>query len=179
VTITIRDAIESDVDGIAKVHVQGWRESYKDFMTPEALAGLSVEERKTMWQAALAQADPRAKLLVAVIDDGEIVGFARGGPIRNKGADILATEAELFAIYLLDKAKRQGGGRRLMAGVFDHLAAQGFGSVGLWVLKENLPARRFYEALGGQTGPEQVFDIRGQQLTEIAYRFEPIPTGIA
>jgi len=179
VTIAIRDAIASDVDGIAKVHVQGWRESYKDFMTPEALAGLSVEERKAMWQGALAQADLQAKLLVAVADDGEIVGFACGGPVRNEGADLLGTEAELFAIYLLDKAKRHGVGRRLMVGVLDHLAAQGFGSVGLWVLKENLPARRFYEALGGQVGPEQVFDIRGQQLTEIAYRFKPIPTDIA
>jgi hypothetical protein len=62
-----------------------------------------------------------------------------------------------------------------MAGVFGHLAAQGFRSAGLWVLKDNLPARRFYEALGGRLGPEQFFDLGGQTVTEVAYRFEPIP----
>lgn len=171
----IRDGREGDVDKIAQVHVQGWRESYKDFLSPEALAGLSVEERAAMWRRVFAETDPKAKLLVAETEAGEIVGFARGGPIRNKGAEALATEAEIFAIYLFDKVKRQGIGRKLMAGVFHHLSHQGFRSVGLWVLKENLPARRFYEALGGQAGPEQSFDVRGQRLVEIAYRFEPIP----
>ena len=113
----VREANASDVDGIARVHVQGWQESYKDFMTPEALAGLSVDERKSMWRSVLAQPDPQAKLVVAMQPDGEIVGFARGGPIRNKGADLLATDAEVFAIYLLDKAKRQGLGRKMMAEV--------------------------------------------------------------
>ena len=176
-TIRIREGHETDVEGIVRVHVQGWRESYKDFLTPQSLAGLSVEERMQMWQRALAEPDPQAKLLVAETDDGEIVGFIRGGPIPGKGADQLGTEAEIFAIYLLDKVKRQGIGRRLMAGVFEHLAAHGFRSVGLWVLKDNLPACRFYEILGGTAGPEQSFDLRGQMVTEVAYRFEPTPQG--
>jgi ribosomal protein S18 acetylase RimI-like enzyme len=108
-------------------------------------------------------------------DDGEIVGFARGAPIRSENADGLGTEAEIFAIYLLDKVKRQGIGRRLMAGVLDHLSQHGLHSVGLWVLKDNLPARRFYEALGGKVGPEQSFDLRGQMVAEVAYRFELTP----
>ncbi|WP_201862338.1 GNAT family N-acetyltransferase [Microvirga soli] len=170
--IRIRDAVEADVEGIAKAHVQGWRESYKDFLRPDALVGLSVEERMQMWRRALAEPEPRARLLVAETNDGEIVGFIRGGPIRGKGAELLASEAEIFAIYLLDRVKRQGIGRKLMAGVFHHLAAHNLRSVGLWVLKDNLEARRFYEALGGIAGPEQSFDLRGQMVTEIAYRFE-------
>ncbi|WP_114944678.1 GNAT family N-acetyltransferase [Microvirga calopogonii] len=170
-TILIREAVGGDIEGIARVHVQGWRESYKDFLRPEALAGLSVEERMRMWESAFAQPDPRARLLVAETDSGEIVGFARGGPIRD-GAELLGTEAELFAIYLLDKVKRQGIGRGLMGGVLDHLGRHGFRSAGLWVLKDNLAARRFYEALGGQPGAEQSFDLRGQMVVEVAYRFE-------
>ena len=109
-----------------------------------------------MWQGAFARPDPRAKTLVAETGDGEIVGFARGGPIRSETAELLGTEAEIFAIYLLDRVKRQGIGRRLMTGVFDHLGGQGFRSAGLWVLKDNLSARRFYETLGGTPGPEQI-----------------------
>ncbi|MDG2571184.1 GNAT family N-acetyltransferase [Vibrio parahaemolyticus] len=170
-TIRIRDAVEGDIEGIARVHVQGWRESYKDFLRPEALAGLSVEERMRMWQGAFAEPDPRARLLVAQADTGEIVGFARGGPIRE-GAEQLGAEAEIFAIYLLDKVKRQGIGQRLMRGVFAHLSQHGFRSVGLWELKDSLSARRFYGALGGQPGAEQSFDLRGQMVAEVAYRFQ-------
>jgi ribosomal protein S18 acetylase RimI-like enzyme len=172
VTIRIREAVEADLEGIAKVHVQGWRETYKDFLAPEALAGMSVEERMQMWQGAFAHPNPQARFLVAEADNGEIVGFVRAAPVMAKEPDLLGTEAEIFAIYLLDKVKRQGVGRRLMSGVFDHLRTQGFRSVGLWVLKENLPALRFYEALGGTSGPEQSFDLRGQMVTEIAYRFD-------
>ncbi len=174
-SIAIRDAAEADLEAIATVHVQAWRESYRDFLSPDALAGLSVEERMQMWRGAFTHSNPKARLLVAEAEDGEIVGFARGGPVRPKEPDLLAAETEIFAIYLLDKAKRQGIGRRLVAGVFGHLAAQGFRSAGLWVLKDNLPARRFYEALGGRLGPEQFFDLGGQTVTEVAYRFEPIP----
>lgn len=88
---------------------------------------------------------------------------------------LLDTEAEIFAIYLLDKIKRRGVGRKLMRGVLDHLTAHGFRSAGLWVLKDNLPARRFYEGLGGKSGPEQSFDLRGQTVAEVAYRFELTP----
>ena len=175
-TILIREAVENDVEGIARVHVQGWRESYKDFLSPEALAGLSVDERMQMWQGSFRQPNPQARLLVAETDEGEIVGFARGAPVRRgEGSDRLDAEAEIAAIYLLDEVKRRGIGRRLMRGVLDHLAAQGFRSVGLWVLKENLPARRFYEALGGTPGAEQSFDLRGQMVVEVAYRFELTP----
>lgn len=174
-SILVRDAVEGDVESIARVHVQGWRESYKDFLSPEALAGLSVEERMRMWQGAFAQPNARARLLVAETDVGEIVGFACGGPIRGENAELLDTEAEIFAIYLLDKIKRRGVGRKLMRGVLDHLTAHGFRSAGLWVLKDNLPARRFYEGLGGKSGPEQSFDLRGQTVAEVAYRFELTP----
>jgi ribosomal protein S18 acetylase RimI-like enzyme len=175
VTILVRDAVEGDVEGIARVHVQGWRESYKDFLSPGALAGLSIEERAQMWQGVFGQPNPQARLLVAETAEGEIVGFVRGGPIRGENAGLLGTEAEIFAIYLLDKFKRQGIGRRLMQGVLDHLVQHGLHSIGLWVLKDNHPARRFYEMLGGKAGAEQSFDLRGQAVTEIAYRFDLTP----
>ena len=83
-TILVREAVEADVEGIARVHVQAWRESYKDFLSPEALAGLSVEERMRMWQGALAKPDQRARTLVAETGAGEIVGFAARRPRSSR-----------------------------------------------------------------------------------------------
>lgn len=169
--IRVRDAAEADVPGIAEVHVRAWRESYAAFLPAEALAGLSVEERARMWQGAFRSPDPRCKLLVAE-QEGRIVGFCRGGPARSGGTVPLGTDAEVYAIYLLDAVKRQGVGGRLLRGVLDHLAAQGFASAGLWVLTDNTSARHFYESLGGIAGAQQSIEIRGEALTETAYRFE-------
>jgi ribosomal protein S18 acetylase RimI-like enzyme len=175
VSFVVRDAVPDDVQAVAHVHVQGWRESYGPFLSAEALAGLSVEERARMWGKAVADPEPRAKFLVAERADGAIVGFVRGGPSRSQDSVPLGTEAEIYAIYILEKAKRQGLGRRLMQGVFRHLADSGFASAGLWVLTENLAACHFYEALGGRPGFRRTIDLPNQTVTEIAYRFEPIP----
>jgi ribosomal protein S18 acetylase RimI-like enzyme len=174
--ITIRDAIARDVPGIATVHVQAWRETYAPFLAGEALAGLSVEDRARLWRSTFSDPDRRARLLVAE-QGGRIVGFCRGGAVRSGDGVPLGTEAEIYAIYLLDAVKRRGLGRCLLLGVFDHLAAGGFASVGLWVLRDNAPARRFYEAMGGVSGGEQSFEIAGQTVVETAYRFEPMPRG--
>ncbi|MCB8821704.1 GNAT family N-acetyltransferase [Microvirga rosea] len=174
-TYRIEPATEADAEAIAQVHVQGWRETYKDFLNPASLAGLSVEDRTRMWRGMLKAPHPQSLILVGRDGDGEIVGFGQGGPARSQEPVPLDTAAEIYALYLLDKVKRQGLGRRLMAGLFDHLRRQNFSSAGLWVLKDNQSARQFYERLGGTPGPEQMLDLRGQSVIEIAYRFEPIP----
>ncbi|AWM87991.1 GNAT family N-acetyltransferase [Microvirga sp. 17 mud 1-3] len=171
----VAPATVADAEAIARVHVQGWRESYAGLLNPASLAGLSVEERTRMWRQNLAETDPGRLALVGRNREGEIVGFAAGGPVRSEGAEPLGTDAEIYAIYLLDQAKRRGLGRTLMAGLFGHFVGHGFASAGLWVLKDNEAARRFYETLGGLAGPEQELELCGQRVTEIVYRFEPIP----
>jgi hypothetical protein len=168
VTPLVRDATPDDVEAIARVHVQGWREAYAGQLSEEALAGLSVGERATMWRRAFERPDPRARFLIAERVPGGIVGFARGGPSRPGGAILIGTEAEIYAIYLLDVVKR-------LRGLFDHFRKSGFASAGLWVLDGNIPARSFYEALGGVPGPEQSIELQGERVREVAYRFEPIP----
>ena len=79
-SFTVRDAVPEDVEGIAKVHVQAWRESYTELLSGDALARVSVEERIQMWRGVVATTRPRVKTLVAQDDHGTVVGFACGGP---------------------------------------------------------------------------------------------------
>ena len=52
------------------------------------------------------------------------------------------------------------------------LAARGFASLGLWVLSDNVPARRFYETMGGRAGETRI-DRRGELvLDDIAYLWD-------
>ena len=42
------------------------------------------------------------------------------------------------------------------------------------VLKENVPARRFYEALGGQLVLEEQFEDRGAVLVRVGYGWKEV-----
>jgi ribosomal protein S18 acetylase RimI-like enzyme len=75
----------------------------------------------------------------------------------------------LYALYVLPSRQRQGCGRRLVQAVARRLVASGMRSVLVWVLAANIPARRFYEALGGAVVREQPIEIGGATLTEVAY----------
>ncbi|MFK4392310.1 hypothetical protein ABH916_004238 [Peribacillus frigoritolerans] len=45
----IREASLADAEGIAKVHVDCWRTTYKDIMASDFLDKLSYEKRKDIW----------------------------------------------------------------------------------------------------------------------------------
>ena len=72
-------------------------------------------------------------------------------------------------MHILPKYKRQGIGRKLFAVVAAQLKEQSCTSVYLWVLEENSPARKFYEALGGQLAGEHQITLGDRALTEVAY----------
>jgi GNAT superfamily N-acetyltransferase len=55
---------------------------------------------------------------------------------------------ELYAIYLLPDAWRRGGGTALCMGALEALRHRGLNTVTLWVLRQNGPARAFYERMG-------------------------------
>ena len=95
-----------------------------------------------------------------------MVGFVSAGPEREGDPNYLG---ELYAIYLLQHAKRKGLGRKLVDIVMRELCERGFSSMLLWVLKDNLPACKFYEEVGGAYLREKPIAIGNQSLIEVAY----------
>ena len=105
----VRPATLSDVEGIARAHVQSWRESYRELIPQAALDALSVERRSAQWRHTLG--NPDRTTFVAEVE-GALCGFASGGGILWSG---LSTGSEVSALYLLDTAKRRGVGRAGLA----------------------------------------------------------------
>jgi GNAT superfamily N-acetyltransferase len=158
----------SDADGIACVHVQAWRESYRELIPQATLDALSVEKRAAQWRHTLG--NPDRSTFVAEVD-GTVCGFASGGGILWSG---LSTGSEVSALYLLDTAKRRGVGRALFQAELTALAGRGFTSAGLWVLTGNGPARRFYEAMGGRAAENRIDTMGGLALDEISYVWDDL-----
>jgi GNAT superfamily N-acetyltransferase len=161
--LIVRPAALGDVEGIARVHVQAWRESYRELIPQAKLDALSVEKRAAQWRHTLGNPD---RTTFVAEDDGGVCGFASGGGILWSG---LSTGSEVSALYLLDANKRRGVGRLLFRTELSMLAGRGFASAGLWVLTRNVPARHFYQAMGGEAGETRVDHWDGLALEETAY----------
>jgi len=164
-TVSIRRAIPSDAMGIANVHVDSWRTTYRGIVPDEHLAALSYDKSSERWSNRLMKNDDRYAMFVAEDESGKIIGFADGGPERS-GDTIY--DGELYAIYLLQAYQRQGIGASLVGYVVRYLLEAQFRSMLVWVLVGN-PSRRFYEVLGGQTVREGQIEISGKPLLEIAF----------
>ena len=94
-----------------------------------------------------------------------------GGPERSYHPLYLG---EIYFLYLLPEYHRQGIGRQLTLSVVKRLVEKEMDSLLIRVLKENAPARHFYEALGGQLVLEEQFEDRGAVLVRVGYGWREV-----
>jgi ribosomal protein S18 acetylase RimI-like enzyme len=160
----IRPAEEQDIPSIARVHVESWRTTYRGILADSFLAGLSYQKHEDRHRRYMAQ--PGGFHYVADLPAAGIVGFLMGGPERS--GDILFP-GELYAIYILEQHRRQGIGSALIQQWAGSLRRAGLNSALVWVLQANKSAAAFYQRLGSIQIREQMIDIGGSSLKEIAY----------
>ncbi|TMW70642.1 GNAT family N-acetyltransferase [Alteribacter natronophilus] len=170
----IRKAAEGDEKGIAVVHVDSWKETYRGIIPDSVLDNRTYERQEKMWKNAIASLHPDGSdgriILVAEDHDGSIAGFATAG--KNRSDEYRDSfDAELFAIYILQSAHKKGIGRRLTAELSRFLVEKGYESIMVWVLKDN-PAVRFYARLGGRPVGKRTEEIGGAELEELALGWE-------
>ncbi|MFB5192157.1 GNAT family N-acetyltransferase [Alicyclobacillus fastidiosus] len=164
----IRRATLDDATGVARVHVDSWRTTYRGIVNDDFLASLSYAQSEERWQNRLQDHSSTYVMFVAEDNKGQIIGFADGGPERS-GHSVY--DGELYAIYLLEAYQRKGIGKQLFHSVVSHLIHHHFHEMLIWVLTDN-PACRFYESMGGQIVDEKSSEIGAQTLSEVAYGWE-------
>ena len=187
--VVIRAGSAADAAQIAVVQREGWFAAYEGIIpaaiinrvtTPDHGARVRQTFRTRPWQ----------RMLVAVASDQEgqageqaasgIVGYASFGPetdvlsapwphpLSTDGED--GSVAELYALYVRPAWWSTGIGRVLMERVLARTSGAGYLSITLWVLRDNLRARRFYERAGfAPDGATNVLHRLGD-VTELRYR---------
>ena len=167
VSATIEDA-----RAIAEVHVSAWQAAYDGLIPAEYLAAQSVARRESHWRQAITRAD--CELLLAR-EDGDVLGWIAFGRCRDPQA--VPAQGEVWALYAAPLHWSRGIGRALWLEARRRLASQGFASVSLWVLADNLRAIRFYSAAGFFPDPSGVKEIvmSGKPLKELRYVASLIP----
>ncbi|MGW2640471.1 N-acetyltransferase family protein [Streptomyces sp. NPDC001348] len=161
----------ADCDRVSEIRVRGWQIAYRGLMPQSYLDALSVTEDAARRRARFGQGDGSLVNLVAE-RGGEVLGWAASGPYRED--DTYTGDGELYAMYVDDRQRGTGVGRALLRESMRRCAAAGRPRVFLWVLKENDPARRFYERAGFRAdGTEEPFEVGGVEVPEVRYVREP------
>ncbi len=159
----VREPVAADAEGIARVHVDAWRETYSGQLPEQFFDDDAFAARKQFWSRLLSVEPRPARVAVADLD-GEIVGFAMAGDAKGPDAEKgfpAARPLHLFSIYLLARQHGTGAGQALLDVVLKKDPAQ------LWVAKGNERALAFYTRNGFEPDGVEYSDPRFAGFVEV------------
>lgn len=164
----IRKANVDDAKGIAKVHVDSWKSTYKEIIPKEYLDNLSYEKRTKLWEINIGE---KENFVVTAVDtDGKVIGFADAWK-RNRNTE--DKTIDLTSIYLLESYQGKGIGKQLLKEVFKHFKDQGYEKVFVDVLEDN-PTKLFYEYYGAELVETVKIKIGNKILNELIYKWNDV-----
>ena len=140
--LTFRDAVESDVDNIYKVHTASIRQLCSAHYSKEQINSWIGTQRKEQYIQLIARND---HIVVAEDGSGQMIAVADLRPCTDREQFSSEVNFEVYGFYVLPLATRQGVGRRLMAELERRALEQGCVRLGVC---STLNATPFYEACG-------------------------------
>jgi len=166
--IEIRTALPGEAEAAARVHVACWQTSYRGLIEQAALDAIELpkwtERRREAWS------DPTRFCLVAVSEEGNIVGFCEGGKTRDCRFDGMG---EVYALFVQPDGQGGGVGAALWRSMREEMRRKGYTRFMVKTLATNPASRRFYEKQGGQLSDlTSTFEFGGRSYPEVAYVYE-------
>lgn len=154
--IEYRSATPPDAEAIAYLHARSWRENYRGAFLDTFLDGDLAGERLRVWRERLDHPTNSQFVQIAVHGTnlaGFICAYAAHDPQWGSFIDNLHVARAL---------KGSGVGSMLMRRAASWLVPQ-YPDLGVYllVLEVNVPARRFYERLGGQNSGVSTMETHG------------------
>ncbi|MGW1845309.1 N-acetyltransferase family protein [Streptomyces sp. NPDC001966] len=165
----VRDMTVDDCEAVTRVRVRGWQSAYAGLVPQSYLddMDLAVAQDVERRRASFTRGTTLVNVVAERADLG-VIGWGCYGARRENGRPL--ARGELYALYVAPEQIGTGAGRALMAEILTRAAADGFPDLALWVLKENAPARRFYERAGFcPDGAEESFKADGVLVPEVRY----------
>lgn len=167
--IRIRAARREHTAAIGEIVVASWRHTFDGILPRDFLMSMSPHHQKRRHHRALSL--DFVHYVVAVTNDGEVVGFASGGPGRDTH---FATRNELYAIYVKPGFERRGIGRRLFTSIMAALATSKQKGLYLMALAVN-PNHLFYAKLGGVETDAPRIRLGRDTYEQVAFVWDDLP----
>ncbi|GLO65701.1 GNAT family N-acetyltransferase [Oceanobacillus kimchii] len=164
----VRKALLEDVRGIAIVHVDSWKDTYKGIIPDSYLEKLTYQQREQIWESNISE--DKSIILVAENEQGKIIGFASGG---KRSTNTYENAGDLTSLYLLETYQGTGIGKQLLREVLLHLEELGYRKVFVEVLEDNR-TRYFYEYYGAILTSSSSITIGGKVLSLLIYEWKHV-----
>ena len=162
--ITVRPAVESDFDVIARIT----RDSY-------LAAGYFEDADHPYMRQVQEVAERAAKATIWVAErDGQVVGSVTLAVAGEPYADIaLADELEFRMLVVDPAAQRSGAGKAMVEAIIDHARSlEGINAVALTTGKTWESAHGLYRKTGFQRVPERDWFVPGTDIKLLVYRLD-------
>lgn len=161
----IVNVTEDIASRVSHIYAQSWKHTYKDIIPQQFLDELSNER----WTPLLQDSSYKGYVLK---DKEELIATSSISSARDEAME---GWGEIVSIYVLPGYLHKGYGKILLHHVIEQLQSYGFDKFYLWVLKDNVCARSFYERNGFVTnGDMAIANIGGKELEEIRYVYHCI-----
>lgn len=160
-SVSLRLAALADAAAITQIGGKIFSATFGHSCTPEQMQKF-LDEAYTVEATAKDIADPNKDVVVAVTEEGNILGFA----LLTRGSSEPCVEnvpdtVELQRLYVDTLAQGLGIGKRLILELEDMARKQGFSNMWLGVWEKNHRAREVYEKRGYARVGEHDFDVGG------------------
>jgi ribosomal protein S18 acetylase RimI-like enzyme len=165
--MVIRDAANSDVLGIAHLHVESWRSAYRGILSDDYLENHAHRDRLAVWQERLSAMAPNPMFVMVAEAGTQLAGFACVFPDEDA-----VFGSFLDNLHVAPQLTGRGIGRQLLSAAAARLLTSGSrAGLYLWVLEQNHRARRFYKKAGGKFAGSVVSSMPDGQRV-VALRFQ-------
>lgn len=154
-----------DCKGVAHVVAVAWNETYKGLIPDWYLEELNNNEDERA-ERSRNNFDEKKNYQFVLEIDGEIVGFVKYGLAKEEE---LADCGEIIALYIIQKYKGNGLGRKLVEAAVKELKNMGCDKMIIACLKGN-PTNEFYKHIGGKYLKDGVYEKLN--LPENVYYFD-------
>lgn len=154
-----------DQEGMARIKVDCWQDTYKNIIDQSYLDSLNYEIQTNKYIDSFDEY--KNMVLVAEdVNDHKIIGYSCFSTDANEYAD-----AELISLYIDKKYARRGVGTSLLRETIKELKKYNKKTMMLWCIKENKNAIKFYEKMGGIKAFDKMAKIDSKVYQEYGYLF--------
>jgi ribosomal protein S18 acetylase RimI-like enzyme len=149
--MNIRRATRSDLQSIAAIHIESWKDAYSGILPAEFLAVRVDHDLAKHWS----EIEIHNEDIVLVAEEDALVGFIAVWCRPNPFIDNLHVKPS----HRCNKI-----GSALMKAAAKELIRKGYKTCYLWVFESNEKALRFYERFGGMQKEQAMKTVFGYEV---------------
>lgn len=149
----IRYANLGDAEILGKIHSKSAQAGFKGIIPDNILEDVfSVERRTKRFINEISEGSPKTAI---VFEKNKPAGLISFGRCRYRNDD--KSWIEIWRVYLMQEFWGSGVAEELIKWGINEITKENFKNIELWVLEENMRARRFYEKIGFKN--DNVFQV--------------------